>query len=181
MKKLLFSALIAGCVLLSAGIANAQTKIGHINFQALVTGDPSFKGIQTQIETYTKTFADQQKGYQDELQTKGAEYDAKRATMTDAVRLKAESDLQDLNKRLTDFNQTAQNLITQKSNELYKPLVDKMKAAIAQVAKEKGYAYVIDSSQVELLVSPEADDLTASVKAKVGGGAAPAATAPAKK
>ena len=43
-------------------------------------------------------------------------------------------------------------------------------------AKEKGFTYVLDSSQTALLVSPPADDLIAPVKAKLGLGAgAPAA------
>ena len=38
--------------------------------------------------------------------------------------------------------------------------------AIEQVAKEKGYNYVMDDQA--LLVKPEADDISASVKVKLG-------------
>jgi len=47
-------------------------------------------------------------------------------------------------------------------------LFDKIRAAVAQVAKEKGYAYVINSAQTDLIVSPPGDDLLADVKAKLG-------------
>ncbi len=182
MKKLLKSALIAACVLLMGSYAKAQSKIGYINFQNLVTGTKSFADIQTQINAYQKTYSDQLQGMQAELQKNGADYEAKRATMTDAVRTKTEGELQDLNKRIQDFTTTAQNQVQAKYSEITKPLIDKLKAAISQVAKENGYNYVIDTSATELLVSPEADDLMARVKTKLGPDmAASPAAAPVKK
>lgn len=181
MKKLLKGALIAACVLLTGGFAKAQTKIGYINFQNLVTADPQFKNIQTQVDQYQQQFIETMKGMQTELQTKGNDYETKKGTMTDAQRTKTEAELQDLNKRIQDLNQQASQQVQQKYSELTKPLVDKWKAAISQVAKEKGYTYVVDSSQTELLVAPETDDLMAAVKAKVGVSPAAPAKAPVKK
>ena len=59
-------------------------------------------------------------------------------------------------------------IVEQKSNELLKPLTDKIKSAIQAVATEKGYNYVLDSSQINLIVAPEGDDLLAAVKLKLG-------------
>jgi outer membrane protein len=177
MKKLFKSALVAACVLMVSSFAQAQTKIGYLNFQNIVTATRQFADIQKQMETYQNQFMETIKAVQAEGQTKAADYEAKKATMTDAVRTKAESELQDLNKRLQDLNTSAQNSVQQKYNELTKPLVDKVKAAVNQVAKEKGYTYVLDSSTTDLIVAPEADDLTAAVKVKLGPDMAPATTA----
>jgi outer membrane protein len=177
MKKLFKSALVAACVLMMSSFAQAQ-KIGYLNFQNIVTGTRQFADIQKQMEAYQNQFLETIKAVQAEGQTKAADYDAKKATMTDAVRTKAESELQDLNKRLQDLNTSAQNSVQQKYNELTKPLVDKVKAAVSQVAKEKGYTYVLDSSTTDLVVAPETDDLTAAVKAKLGPDMAPATAAP---
>ncbi|QKJ29111.1 OmpH family outer membrane protein [Mucilaginibacter mali] len=179
MKNLVKSALVAACVLVLSSYAKAQTKIGYLNFQNVVTADPEFAKVTTQINAYQQQFVETIKGINTEYQTKLDEYNAKRATMTDAQRTKAESELTDLQKRLNDQNTNAQNLVNQKYGELTKPLVDKWKAAVNQLAKEKGYTYVIDSSQVELLVAPDGDNLEAAVKAKGGVTAAPAATKPA--
>jgi len=183
MKKLFKSALIAGCVLLMSSFAQAQTKIGYINFQQLVGQTPKIKEIQTQINTYQAQFVDILKGMNTELQTKGADYEAKKGTMTDAVRTKTENELQDLQKRIQDYQTNASNQVQQKYDELTKPLVDQLKAAINQVAKEKGYTYVFDTSANDLLVAPDADNLMASVTAKLGLGAVPTkpAATPAKK
>jgi len=182
MKNLLKSALVAGCVLLTAGFAKAQTKIGYVNLQAVMGGTKEAADINVAITAFQKQYQDVQAGIQKELQDKGSDYDKNRATMNDAARLKAESELQDINKRLTDFNQTATNAINAKYSELLKPLVDKVKAVVSQVAKDGGYTIVIDTSTTELVVAPEADNLEARVKAKLGPAtpAAPA-TAPANK
>jgi len=179
MKNLVKSALIAACVLLTAGFAKAQTKLGHINFQNLVTATPQFKTIQGQIDAFQKTYQETLTSMQQELQTKGADYQSKMATMTDPVKAKTESELQDLQKRIQDFSTKAQNDVQAKYNELTKPLLDQLRAAINAVAKEKGYNYVLDSSTTEMLVSPDADDLMAAVKAKLGPSFAGGATAPA--
>jgi outer membrane protein len=181
MKKLLKSALVAGCVLLTVGFAKAQTKIGYLNFQAVMGSTKEAVDINKAINDYQKTFQDTQTGMSTELQTKGADYDKNRATMNDAARLKAEGELQEINKRLQDFNQTATTQIQTKYNELLKPLVDKVKAYTSQVAKEGGYTIVMDTSTTELIVAPEADNLEARVKAKLGSSVAAPATSPAAK
>ena len=106
-----------------------------------------------------------------DFQAKAKDYQAHKATMTDAARTAREAELSDLQKRLQEYSNSSQQKVESKSNELAKPLFDKVKAAVTQVAKEKGYAYVINSSAVQgdlLLVSPPGDDLTADVKAKLG-------------
>jgi len=180
MKNLLKGALVAGCVLLTAGFAKAQTKIGYVNFQAVMGSTKEAGDINTAINDYQKQFITVQQGIQTELQTKGADYDKNRATMNDAARMKSEGELQEINKRLQDFNTDATNKVQAKYNELLKPLVDKVKAIVNQVAKEGGYTIVMDTSTTELLVAPDADNLEARVKAKLGPATAPAAAPAAK-
>lgn len=168
MKKLFKVVLVAVCILFAGSLAHAQTKIGHINFNAIIDQMPETKVISSQLQAYQKTFIDVLQGMQTEYQTKGADYEAKRATMTDAVRQQKESELTDIQKRMQDYNTKATQSVDQKKNELGKPLFDKVRGVISAVAKEKGYTYVLDSSQIDLLVSPESDDLMAPVKVKLG-------------
>lgn len=168
MKKLFKVALVAVCFLAIGNFAKAQTKIGHINFEAVVQLMPEFKTVQTTLSTYEKQFVDQINAMQAELQSKGTEFQKTQATMTDAIRTTKQAELQDIQTRIQNLNQSAQQQVEAKSNELFKPLSDKARTAIEAVAKEKGYNYVINSNQTQLLVSPAADDLTDAVKAKLG-------------
>ncbi len=168
MKKLFKVALLAVCIVFAGNMAKAQTKIGYIALDQLVDQMPETKVAIKTITDYNKQFIDQLTAMNNELQTKGQTYQAQRATMTDAVRTSKESELQDLQKRLQDFNTTAQQQVEAKKTELGKPIIDKARAAVALIAKEKGYTYVINSSQTDLIVSPAGDDLMAEVKAKLG-------------
>jgi outer membrane protein len=168
MKRIFKVAIVASCMLFAANFAQAQTKIGYLNFNELVRAMPEFKTVQTQIDTYQKQFIDQLTVMNNELQGKIKDFQKNSTTMTDAVRTAKQTEIQDIQKRLQDYQNNAQQQVDAKTNELSKPLVDKAHAAVSAVAKEKGYTYVLDSSQVQVLVSPEGDDILAAVKAKLG-------------
>jgi outer membrane protein len=169
MKKLLKVALVAVCIVFVGNFAaKAQTKIGYVNFQGLITQMPETKTIKSTLDIYQKQFIDQLTVMNNEYQTKGQDFQKNSATMTDAVRSAKQAELADFQKRMQDYQNDAQQKVDAKTNELSKPLIDRARAALAAVAKEKGYTYVLDSSQVQLLVSPEGDDLMESVKAKLG-------------
>ncbi len=168
MKKLFKVVLVAGCMLLAVNFAKAQTKLGYINVNQVIDMMPETKGVQKASQDYQQTFIVQLQSMQTELTTKGQAYEKDRATMSDAVKTVKETELQDLQKRMQDFQQTAQQKVQQKGNELLQPIIDKAKAAITAVAREKGYTYVLDTTQGEPIVAPPADDLMASVKLKLG-------------
>ena len=183
MKKLLKVALVAICILSIGSFANAQQKIGYINTENLLQLMPETKTIKAQIDALSKTLTDSMNGLTKEHDDKIAAYQKNQASMSDAQRQLAGGDISDLEKRMTAFQNSAQQQVDAKVAELIKPVNDKIHAAIAAVAKEKGYTYVINTAQVQdlLLVAPDGDDLMNAVKIKLGiaGGApAPAATPP---
>ena len=70
--------------------------------------------------------------------------------------------------RIEEFQQTAQKKLQERQTELLKPIVDRAKQAINDVAKENGYSYVFDSGTGALLYQPDSDDLMPLVKKKLG-------------
>jgi outer membrane protein len=169
MKKLFKVAVVAICLLFAGNFAKAQVKIGYVNFNELIRSMPEFKTVSTAVDAYQKTFVDQLSTMNAAFTSEATKYRKDQATMTDAAKTAEEGQLADMQKRMQDFQTDAQQKIEAKSNELSKPLIDKAKAAVNDVAKEKGYTYVFDSSQgAALLVSPEADDLLGATKVKLG-------------
>jgi outer membrane protein len=75
------------------------------------------------------------------------------------------------------WNQTMQQLMQQKTQELLAPIRSKAFETIKTVAKESGYAYVLDAQAI--LVGPPGEDILPLVKKKLGIKDAPA-PAPAK-
>ena len=169
MRKLFKVALLALSLLFIGKFSNAQSKIGYVDFQAVVSQMPEAKTIKPQIDAYQKQFVTQLTAMNNDLQTKGKAYQDQSKTMSDADKTAKQTELQDLQKKMQDYQATAQQQVEAKSNELIKPITDKARAAVNDVAKEKGITYVFDSSQGSaLLVSNEGADLTASVKTKLG-------------
>lgn len=169
MKKLLKVALVALGVVFMSNFAQAQVKIGYVAMEQIIPLLPEYKTAQTVLNAANQSWVDQINKLSAELQSKAKDYEAKRTTMSEAVRTVTESELQDLQKRGQDMNTKASQDLDAKSAEQMAPLVTKVKTAINAVAKEKGYTYVINSTSPELLlVAPPADDLLVAVKTKLG-------------
>ena len=168
MKKLLITLSCFLCLILNNNLAIAQDKVAYVNFAELVKALPEAADIKSKIDAYSNQYMDQLKSMYTEYQAKGQEFQKQQASMTDAVRSAKQVELADLQKRMNDYQNEAQQKVAARTDGLSKPLLEKVKAAIAQVAKEKGYTYVLDSSQTDLIVSPPGDDLGPAVKIKLG-------------
>lgn len=150
--------------------ASAQSKVAHINSQALVEAMPEAKVAQTKIQSYADTLDKDFKVMQDDYQAKVLDFqDKQKKGLLSQNMLEVKADeLQATQQRLQAYQQTAQQKIEQKQAELMKPVIDKAKKGIDDVAKEKGYTYVIDTYQGILLVMPTGDDILPLVKTKLG-------------
>ncbi|HVW98058.1 MAG TPA: OmpH family outer membrane protein [Mucilaginibacter sp.] len=168
MKKLLKVALVAVLFLSVGNFAKAQAKIGYINFDNLIGQMPEAKTVKSQLDIYSKQFTDELSSMQTEFQTKAQEYQKGQAAMTDATRTAKQAELQDIQKRIQDYQTSAQQKFDERSNELVKPLSDKARTAVETVAKEKGYTYVINTASTQFIVAPPGDDLMDAVKLKMG-------------
>ena len=88
--------------------------------------------------------------------------------MPDAIRTYKEKELSDLGQRIQDFQQTAQESIQKKKEEIYGPILKKAEDAIKEIAKEKSYSYIFDTSLGTVIYAQDSDNILALVKAKLG-------------
>lgn len=170
MKRLF---LILSCGLLVANTAMAQTvspslKLGYINSQELLMSMPERAKADTLLQQYAKQFQEQYESMQKDYQIKGQQYQAGEKTMTDAIKEVKMKEIQDLASRIESFQQSAQEKVGQKKQEVYGPILDKADKAIKAVAKEKGFDYIFDAGQGFLLYGREGDNILPLVKAKLG-------------
>src|SRR5690348_8415972 len=145
MKKISKIILVATVVLFSSN-AFAQLKFGHINSTELIQLMPETKKADTTLKKFGESLETQLKTMSSEYQNKLQSYQGKRDSLPDAVRTIKEQELQDLGNRIQDFQQTAQESIQKKKEELYGPILKKAEDAIKDIAKEKGYAYIFDTA-----------------------------------
>ncbi|HYV93876.1 MAG TPA: OmpH family outer membrane protein [Chitinophagales bacterium] len=169
--KLLCSLSVALLLCAALSLQAQSNKLGHINSTELLQAMPDIKHADSTLQTYQKQLEDQNQAMLAEYQTKSADYQklVNDATIPDAVKEVKEKELQDLQSRIQQFQQTAQDKFQSKKEELYSPILKKAEDAIKQVAKENNYSYVFDTSAGAVIYfPPEADDLMPLVKKKLG-------------
>ncbi len=165
--KNLKKAALAVLLLSISFVGNAQQRIAHVNSNEIMQKMDDYKIAELVLDSLTKSLKAEITSYQVELQKKQEAYSLMdKAKTSDAMRLMKEKELTDLDQRINEFAQNAQTDMQNKQAELLEPIQKKLQKAIEQVAKEKGYNYVMDDQA--LLVKPEADDISASVKVKLG-------------
>lgn len=167
MKKIIVIAvfLIAVPFLTSA---QKTAKFGHVDFAKLYGMMPGQDSIKTVYENYAKGISDQFAAMQAELDNKVQDYRANQGTMSDIIRQTKEREIQDLSKRIDDFQTQAQQNLQQKESDLTAPMIEKARKAVETIAKENGYTYVFNSAEGLLLYAEPSDDLLPVVKKKLG-------------
>ena len=159
---------IAATLLLSSGIFAQNLKFGHINSTALIQAMPETKHADSTLKKFAESLDSQLKTMSIEYQTKLQSYQSKSDSLPDAIKQVKEKELYDLQTRIQDFQQTAQESIQKKKEEVYGPILKKAEDAIKTLAKEKSYSYIFDTSVGAVVFAQESDDIMPIVKAKLG-------------
>ncbi len=77
-----------------------------------------------------------------------------------------QKEIQSVNQRFQEFQQIAENDIQRKQGELMLAITEKIKAAVAEVAKEGKYTYILESTGI-LLYAEESEDVTSQISKKL--------------
>ncbi len=165
-KTFLFAILVLSALSFHA---SAQTlKFGHIDSGALIQMMPQTKQADSTLKRFGESLDSQLKAMTGEYQSKLQNYQSKVDSMPDAIRTTKEKELTDLGQRIQDFQQTAQESIQKKKEEIYGPILKKAEDAIKEIAKEKSYSYIFDTSLGSVIYAQESDNIMAMVKEKLG-------------
>jgi outer membrane protein len=166
-KKILF---FVSLFFIASNLKAQTLKFGHINSADLIQVMPETRKADSTLRKYGESLDNQLKAMTAEYQSKLQSYQSKRDSLPEAIILTKEKELTDLGSRIQDFQQTAQESIQRKKEEIYGPVLKKVEDAIKEVAKEKGYSYIFDTTtgNSSVLYAQPTDDIMAFVKAKLG-------------
>lgn len=163
MKRILVIAVAFMCIFCVSTFAQ-MPKFGHINSGELIQQMPGLKDADAQLEVYQKSLEDQMKTMVSEYQTMIQDYQAKEKLMTEPVKEIKQKEIGQKEKLIQDFQQSAQEKVAAKKEELYNPILKKAEVAIKDVAKKNGYSYVFDTSVGAFLYAQEGDNIMDLVK-----------------
>ncbi len=158
--------LIAAVMIISGNQAmNAQAKTAHVDVSEIMTKMPAMIEANAQLQKLSGTYDTEYKGMVEEYQNKLKKYEQEAATVTEAVNDTRSKEVQDMQKRITDYRDNAQKELQQKESDIMKPIMEKVKVSIAKVGKAKGFQYVLNSEGLLLADGP---NLTSDVKKDLG-------------
>jgi outer membrane protein len=172
MKKVFVILVFTGLFLVSGSlVAQSTIKLGHIDsrlvFAAMPESDSAQKTIEREAAAMQKTLEELQvefnKKYEDYLKLTND-------PNTSALILKTkEEELQTIQQRSQTFQQQAEQAITEKRTEIFKPIQDKAIKAVNDVAAENGFTYIFDTAGGAIVyTAPESTDILLLVKTKLG-------------
>ena len=145
-----------------AGTASAQTKIGYISVENVLSLMPEISKFDSILSRYQADSINPQ--YASLIQTyqyKDSMYKDTLKPPPPAVKKQLEEELPQLINTIQNWQQIVNQAMEAKQNELLAPLYRKIYDAIRAVAKEKGYTHVLNKDS--LLVAPDADDMVAAI------------------
>jgi len=148
---------VIGFLLLLIGFigqdANAQSlKFGHINSDELIQSLPEFDSANVNLEKFRQELINALELMQVELNNKNDAYSRDAKNLTDIVRQTKEQEIMDMNRRIQEFQSSAQQQLQEKQAEYFQPIMSKVDKAIKDVGKENGYVYIFTVGQGSSLV-----------------------------
>ena len=163
MKKLILAALIA------LPMSAFAQKFAHVNSATIIQAMPEYTTAQTELQTLGKSYEEEIKRMQDELQSKYEDYQKNGASLPDATKQRREQELTDLDQRLNQYAQTASQEMDKARQEKMQAISEKINKAIQEVGTSGGYVYIMDvTAGIPFINESLSTDVTNQVKTKLG-------------
>lgn len=163
--------------------ATTATKIGFADVPYIFSQMPEAKQVEADLKSTQTMLQNQIQTKGTEFQKKLADYNANVNNMLEAVRQNTERELRQMQENLEKLQQDAQTTIQNKEAQLMDPVYKKVSKAIEDVANENGFSYVL-SSQIGgldvILFGDEKLNVSDLVLKKMGVTPKPATTTPQK-
>ena len=153
------------CLFFSA--AHSQ-KLGHLNSVAFIDTLAKAKVIADQIAAYEKSLTAQGEQMAAKFQQNVTTFQkqVQDGTMTAIQQQSKQTELETEQAALGNYQKSAQESLLKRRDELLKPLLDKINAALVALGKEENYLFIFDSSS-GLLHFPAADNVSEKIAARI--------------
>lgn len=170
-RKITFLAFAFLVITASTNPLAAQKKYGHLNYGNLLEQVPELKSGDTQLTTYRDQLI--KKGQtRAEKWKKDVETFQRKQQAGELTGLQIKQGQERLGKEqqaIAALEQEVIRQVTQKREQILKPILDKIDAAVKAVGKENGYSMIFDTSVFNFVLSADdTDDVMPLVKKKLG-------------
>jgi outer membrane protein len=144
-------------------------KFAHVNSAVIINAMPEYTKARTDLEALAKQYEDELKRIQDEFRTKLEDYQKNGETLPETMKQRRQQELQDLDTRMTQYRQTAEEDLSKQESTKLAEISEKVGKAIKEIGSAGGYVYIMDvTSGIPFINETLSTDVTDQVKAKLG-------------
>lgn len=165
MKKVI----IAICLIISSVALQAQTKVGTIDVEFILSQMPETEGVQNNLQEYSASLESQLEEKMTTYQTSLDNYNQNVDSFTEQEIQEKQTAIYTLEEDITKFRQNGIQLIRIREDELKRPLYTKIGNAMEAVATENNFTQILNTSTNQDLVYLDPNfDITYIVLDKMG-------------
>jgi outer membrane protein len=146
--------------------SSAQMRFGYLSYSEVLQAMPDYATVKSNVAKLQGQFEDEKKRAEEEFNKKYEEFLEGQHEFAVSIRNKRQSELQDLMEKNMAFKQEAQRLLKNAETDAMTPLREKLSAALAKVAQERGLAFILntDGDALPYVDSTQGEDVTEYVK-----------------
>ena len=163
MKKIL--TIIFAALALSA--FSTTPKFGHINSTELMGMMPELEAATQRLQLENRELESQLRTMIAERENLVSDFQANAEQWSELIRNTRIRAIQDLEQRINEFHQDSERSFELLRESLFAPIIEKIRQAIEEVAKENNYSYIFDTAQGTLLFAADSESVLELVKRKL--------------
>lgn len=138
-------------------------KIATVDMQKAIQSVEAGKKAKGQLEKDFNSKKKELEAEENHIRKMIEEFKKQSLVMSDEARAKKQAELQERGLKFEELKQRSTLDLQQKEQELTRPLIGKLRTVISEIAKQKGYALILEKNENTVLYSLDKDDLTDDV------------------
>jgi len=144
----------------------AEIKIGYVDSNEIMSNFEEVRQVQVDLEKEQRRLEGDFNDLVKRLDSLKQDYERQRLLMSEARRNEKEKEVSNMEISVQKFQLDKfgpEGEIYRKQNQLLKPVLGKIDAAIQQVGSDRGYDYILDAMSGALLYALDSHNLTEAV------------------
>ena len=149
-----------------SGFIFAELKIGYIDSNEIMSSFEEVKQVQINLEKEQRRLENEMNNLVARLDSLNQDYERQRLLMSETRRQEKESELKKLQENIQRFQLDKfgpEGEIYRIQNQLLKPVLDKVQAAIDKVGSERSYDLILDAQAGAIVYALESHNITEDV------------------
>lgn len=150
-------------------MASAQIRFGYFSYETVLKQMPDYLLAQRSVDDLRLKYESEMKRAEQDFNAKYEEFLEVQRDLVPSILRKRQTELQEMMDKNIEFKKDAQRLLKQAETDAYVPVKKKLNEAVAKIAAEHGYAFVLNTDGDACpYVNPElGEDATELIKAAI--------------